>query len=63
MKLYKTYSNGDTQRNNVYRVSIPDLGIVRWSNEELRYVQTNVWSWEYASIPKGTAMPDFWSVK
>ena len=63
MKLYQTYSNNNVQRDNLYRVSIPDLGIIRWSDEALRYIQKDVHSWEYTSIPKGTAMPDFWSVK
>ena len=63
MKLYLTYSNDDVQRNNLYRVSILDLGIVRWSDEALRYTNKRGLSWCYANIPKGTVTPDFWSVK
>ena len=63
MKLYRTHSNADVHVNNLYRVSIPELSIIRWSDEELRYMKTSVCSWEYASIPRGTTTPDFWSVK
>ena len=63
MKLYQTHSNANINRDNLYRVSIPELGIVRWSDETLRHTHANVTDWDYASIPKGTAMPDFWSVK
>ena len=63
MKLYQTYSNDAVQRDNLYRVSILDLSIVRWSDEALRYTMKGRLNWEYASIPKGTTMPNFWSVK
>lgn len=63
MKLYQTLSNTDVQINNLYRVSVPELRIIRWSDEALRYTKTSVCSWEYSSIPKGTTTPDFWSVK
>ena len=63
MKLYQTHSNADVKRYNLYRVSVLELSIIRWSDEALRYAQKGALSWEYASISKGTAMPDFWSVK
>lgn len=63
MKLYQTYSNDDVQRNNLYRVSILELGIVRWSYEKLRHTVKSVPSWGYSSIPIGTTTPNFWSVK
>ena len=63
MKLYSTYSNDAVQRNNLYRVSIPDLGIVRWSDEALRHTSKGKLNWSYSIIPKGTVTPDFWSVK
>ena len=63
MKLYQTYSNDAVQRNNLYRVSISDLGIVRWSDEKLRYTKKSGLNWSYSIIPKGTVTPDFWSVK
>ena len=62
MKLYQTHSNAYVERDNLYRVSVPELSIIRWSDEALRYTQKGVLSWEYASIPKGTTMPDFWPV-
>ena len=63
MKLYKTHSNAYVERDNLYRVSVPELSIIRWSDEALRYTQKGVLGWEYASIPKGTTTPDFWLVK
>ena len=63
MKLYQTYSNDAVQSNNLYRVSILELGIVRWSDEALRHTHAKVTDWDYAPILKGTAMPDFWSLK
>lgn len=63
MKLYRTYSNDDVQSYNLYRVSVPDLSIVRWTDVALRYTKKSGLSWGYASIPKGTTMPNFWSVK
>ena len=63
MKLYQTHSNANINRDNLYRVSIPELGIVRWSDEALRHTHANVTDWDYAPILKGTAMPDFWSLK
>ena len=63
MKLYQTHSNGAVHLNTLYRVSVPELNIVRWSDEALRYTQKGILGWEYASIPKGTTMPDYWSVK
>ena len=63
MKLYQTHSNAAVKMNNLYRISILELGIVRWSDEALRHTHTKVTDWDYSPIPKGTAMPDFWSVK
>ena len=63
MKFYKTFSNTDVQINNLYRVSVLELRIIRWSNKALRYTKTSVCSWEYASIPRGTTTSDFWLVK
>ena len=63
MKLYQTHSNANVHRDNLYRVSIPELNIIRWSDEALRYIKKDAHSWEYTNIPKGTAMPDFWSLK
>ena len=63
MKLYQTHSNPAVKINNLYRISILELGIVRWSDEALRHTHANVTDWDYASIPKGTATPDFWLVK
>ena len=63
MKLYQTYSNAYVERDNLYRVSVPKLCIVRWSDEELRYTHASVLNWNYTLIPKGTTMPDFWSVR
>ena len=63
MKLYQTLSNTDVQITNIYRISILELGIVRWSDEALRHTHAKVTDWDYAPIPKGTAMPDFWSLK
>ena len=63
MKLYRTHSNANVHKDNLYRVSVPELSIIRWSDEELRYTKTSVCSWEYSNIPRGTTTPDFWSVK
>ena len=63
MKLYQTHSNANVHRDNLYRVSVPELNIIRWSDEALRYIQKDVHSWDYALIHKGTTMPDFWSLK
>ena len=63
MKLYQTHSNANVHRANLYRVSIPELCIVRWSDEELRHTHIRVPGWDYTPIPKGTTMPDFWSVR
>ena len=63
MKLYRTQSNADVHLNNLYRVSIPEICIVRWSDEALRHTHASVLDWSYTPIPKGTAMPDFWSVR
>ena len=63
MKLYQTLSNAYVERDNLYRVSILELNIVRWSDEVLRHTHVNVLDWDYAPIPKGTTMPDFWSIR
>ena len=63
MKLYQTHSNAHVERDNLYRVSVPKLCIVRWSDEELRHTHASVLDWNYTPIPKGTTMPDFWSVR
>ena len=63
MKLYQTHSNADVKRDNLYRVSVLELSIVRWSDEELRHTHASVLDWNCTPIPKGTTMPDFWSVK
>lgn len=63
MKLYQTHSNANVHRDNLYRVSVPELSIIRWTDEALRYTKTSICCWEYASISKGTTMPDFWSVR
>lgn len=63
MKLYKTHSNAYVERDNIYRISLLELGIVRWSDEELRHTHASLPDWDYAHIPKGTTMPDFWSLK
>ena len=63
MKLYQTHSNANVHRDNLYRVSVPKLCIVRWSDEALRHIYAKVTNWDYTLIPKGTTMPDFWSVR
>ena len=63
MKLYQTYSNAYVERDNLYRVSVPKLCIVRWSDEKLRHTHVSVLDWNYTPIPKGTTMPYFWSVR
>lgn len=63
MKLYQTHSNAYVERDNIYRISLLELGIVRWSDEALRHTHTKVTDWDYAPIPKGTTMPGFWSLK
>ena len=63
MKLYQTHRNAAIEINNLYRVTILELGIVRWSDEELRHTHVSVLDWDYALIPKGTTMPGFWSLK
>ena len=63
MKLYQTHSNAYVERDNLYRVSVPKLCIIRWSDEALRYIHKDLHSWEYTPIPIGTVMPDFWSIK
>ena len=63
MKLYQTHSNAAVKMNNLYRISILELGIVRWSDEALRHTHAKVTDLDYAPILKGTAMPDFWSLK
>ena len=63
MKLYQTHSNANVERDNLYRVSVPKLCIVRWSDEALRHTHAKVTDWNYAPIPKGTTMPGFWSLK
>ena len=63
MKLYQTHSNANINRNNLYRVSIPELGIVRWSDEPLRYLHSSLNFSENLRIPVGTTTPDFWTLK
>lgn len=63
MKLYQTHSNAAVKINNLYRISILELGIVRWSDEALRHTHAKLINWDYAPIPKGITMPDFWSVR
>ena len=52
MKLYQTLSNANVHRDNLYRVSVPELSIIRWSDEALRYTHASVINWNYTPIPK-----------
>ena len=63
MKLYETYSNTHPQLDGLFRVTINDLFIVRWSDEPLRYLHSSTNSWDHLRIPKGTTTPNFWSLK
>ena len=63
MKLYQTHSNAFIQRDGLFRVSIMDLYIIRWSDEPLRYLHTSLNLSENLRIPKGTTTPNFWSLK
>ena len=63
MKLYQTYSNTHPQMDGLFRVTINDLAIIRWSDEPLRYLTSLIIFSENLRVPKGTTTPDFWSVK
>ena len=63
MKLYQTYSNANPQMDGLFRVTINDLAIIRWSDEPLRYLYSSISFSENLRIPKGTTTPDFWSLK
>ena len=63
MKLYQTYSNTHPQMHGLFRVTINDLYIVRWSDEPLRYLHSSINFLENLRIPRGTTAPNFWSVK
>ena len=63
MKLYPTHSNESAQRNGIFRVTINDLHIIRWSDEPLRYIHSSRNSLDHLRIPKGTTTPDFWKLK
>ena len=63
MKLYQTYSNDNLQRDGIYRVTINNLYIIRWSDEPLRYIKSRKNSWSYLHISKGTTTPNWWSLK
>lgn len=63
MKLYQTYSNTHPQMDGLFRVTINDLAIIRWSDEPLRYLYSSINFTENLRVPKGTTTPDFWSLK
>ena len=63
MKLYQTYSNPDPQMDGLFRVTINALGIIRWSDEPLRYLYSSINFSKNSRIPKGTTTPNFWSLK